>query len=138
MDEISKKDFRIINMLMFNQCTLNYFHEQFCHIACLCVSHKICAIARNCREYHAEIATMKKIFGNKTIKKKKYLTLYVIKKNKCNKLFNSTPCYHCIHEIKKYKIIKRIVYTSTNGIVVSTKSKDLENYYVTRGKRSNL
>lgn len=62
--------------------------------------------------------------------------MYVVRLGRSNKLLgNSAPCANCIKFIHKINIIKRIVYSDENGKIVSVKTRDFKNDYLTNGDR---
>jgi hypothetical protein len=62
-------------------------------------------------------------------------TIMVVRIGKDGNLRNSRPCNHCLETMIKYKI-KRIVYSTEEGSIVSEKPENMEKTHVSSGWKS--
>jgi deoxycytidylate deaminase len=59
----------------------------------------------------------------------------VVRIGKDGNLKNSRPCNHCLETMIKYKI-KKITYSTEDGIIVSEKPQDMEKNHISSGWKS--
>lgn len=97
---------------------------------------------------HAEIDALIKYFKSKNTNQKfvkkgdiekknsNKVTIYIIK-IKNNQLSNSAPCCMCTQILKMSNIVKKIIYSSDDGNLVSVRMRDYETQYMSVGDRYN-
>ena len=56
----------------------------------------------------------------------------VVRFGKCGELKNSRPCNNCLETMVKYRI-KKILYSTDNGIIVTEKPENMERLHVSSG-----
>jgi pyrimidine deaminase RibD-like protein len=59
----------------------------------------------------------------------------VVRIGKDGELRNSRPCNHCLDTMIKYKI-KKIIYSTEDGNIISEKPKDMEKNHISSGWKS--
>lgn len=97
---------------------------------------------------HAEIDALLKYFKSKNTNQKfikkgdiekknsNKVTIYIIK-IKNNQLSNSAPCCMCTKILKMSNIVKKIIYSSNDGNLVSVRMRDYETQHMSVGDRCN-
>ena len=91
-----------------------------------------------CYSTHAEMDVLNKVLKKNKINKNGGIinlnnyVIVVVRFGKDGLLKNSRPCNHCINTMCKYHI-KKIMYSTDEGIIVTEKPEDMELLHISSG-----
>lgn len=123
----------LLNKVYLSEQTVKRFRI----VAMLLDGSKIVSFAYNAGIRHAEMNCFEHTNFGKLPKYKKF-DLMVVRVNSLGEPANAKPCKHCTMYLKKNNKIRNVLYTDSNGFLVSQPVCAIQSDFLSRGNRVRL